>query len=46
MASELSKFIEDQLQHKGLYADPDDEAPDQALMGALRVEVRMLKLVI
>ena len=44
MASELSRLIEDELKHKGYYKPEDDkedeEAPHQALMGALRVEVR------
>ena len=38
MASELSKFIEDELRLKGINFE-DEEAPHQALMGALRVEV-------
>lgn len=47
MASELSRLIEDELRHKGYYVKDDDEkddeeAPHQALMGALRVEVGML----
>jgi hypothetical protein len=39
MASELSKFIEDELRLKGIAFD-EEEAPHQTLMGALRVEVR------
>lgn len=42
MASELSQLIEDELRHKGYYHKDDkadEEAPHQALMGALRVEV-------
>lgn len=44
MASELSKFIEDELRNKG-YAYDDDDAeandnPHTSLIGALRVEVR------
>jgi hypothetical protein len=46
MASELSRLIEDELKNKGLYVEDeeeptDEEAPHQALMGALRVEVRV-----
>lgn len=43
MASELSRFIEDELRNKGYaYDDDDPEAdnPHASLMGALRVEVR------
>ena len=46
MASELSRLIEDELQRKGYSVnndeekEADEEAPHQALMGALRVEVR------
>lgn len=44
MASELSRFIEDELRNKG-YAYDEDEAeandnPHTSLIGALRVEVR------
>lgn len=43
MASELSRFIEDELRNKG-YAYDEDEAeandnPHTSLIGALRVEV-------
>ncbi|KXZ46978.1 hypothetical protein GPECTOR_39g472 [Gonium pectorale] len=49
MASELSRLIEDELKNKGFYEgkgqpEPehdDEEAPHQALMGALRVEARV-----
>eukprot|EP00879_Flechtneria_rotunda_P005869 GHRR01006175.1.p1 GENE.GHRR01006175.1~~GHRR01006175.1.p1 ORF type:complete len:187 (+),score=40.60 GHRR01006175.1:365-925(+) len=44
MASELSRFIEDELRNKG-YAYDEDEAeadnPHQTLIGALRVEARV-----
>lgn len=44
MASELSRLIEDELRHKGYYVGGEEELeeepdPNQALMGALRVEV-------
>lgn len=45
MASELSRLIEDELRHKGYYVGGEEDVeeepdPNQALMGALRVEVR------
>lgn len=46
MASELSRFIEDELRSKGYkYEDDDPEAdnPTASLMGALRVEVGPLR---
>lgn len=50
MASELSRLIEDELRHKGYYVGGEEEVeeepdPNQALMGALRVEVRTARSV-